>query len=95
LGEAERATAAPAADCKDVMMSWLPRQSTSGRPREGGDPVHRSLASALSLSEYWMPAFAGMTLRERPLFHKGEGAEHYDDLSQASVRFGQPVVDVA
>lgn len=30
-----------------------------------------------------------------PLSHKGEGAFHYDDFSQGSVRFGQPVVEVA
>jgi hypothetical protein len=44
-----------------------------------------------------MPAFAGMTIRELRSPHcQGERiCFAYDDLSQASVRFGQPVVDVA
>jgi hypothetical protein len=30
------------------------------RPREGGDPVNTALTTNKD-SEYWMPAFAGMT----------------------------------
>jgi hypothetical protein len=37
-------------------------QNNERRPRESGDPVRRELSNSTTAGDYWMPAFAGMTL---------------------------------